>query len=165
MRNYESGTRQTNRIARLERRLRQLVAVPYKSPSQRAEISALEWAIPILEQYIIDNYGELVIRKAWHKHEKRIIRDKLWERDGDICYLCYKPMEKIEATIDHVIPLCRNGKDDESNYKLAHEPCNVEKGNMLLEDYRAWQQGRKKLSVHDNLAQRGAGQSEVAQAT
>lgn len=135
------------RIARLERRMRQLTNLYRKSPSQVSEISAIEWAIPILEEYITRVYGEIPMRASWHKHEKRAIVEQLWQRDGHICYLCYKPMEFRIVTIDHEVPLSKEGKDDISNYKLVHPACNLEKGNMLLEVYREWQAGERKVTV------------------
>lgn len=133
----ETARRQMDRIAKLERRMRQLVKKPYKSSSNIAEISALEWAIPILEKHITDTFGfTLPQRLAWHKHEKNNILSILWDRDGEICYLCNNPMRYPHVTIDHVIPLHRGGKDNLSNYRLVHSLCNVQKGNMTVEDYR-----------------------------
>jgi 5-methylcytosine-specific restriction endonuclease McrA len=38
------------------------------------------------------------------------------------------------ATIDHVIPLCRGGTNDDENRKAAHRGCNVWKRDALLEE-------------------------------
>lgn len=127
--------------------MRQLVNKYQKSPSNIAEISAIEWAIPILEEYIFTTFGQLPVRTSWYKHEKRYIINKLWDRDGNICYLCEEIMKYNDVTIDHVIPLSKNGKDNMSNYKLAHPFCNLEKGNMLLEVYRDWKAGKREVAV------------------
>lgn len=131
----ETARRQMGRISVLERRLRQLVRVRYKKPAQIAEISAIEWAIPILEQHITTTYGEMPARVKWHKHEKATIIQQLWDRDGVICYLCLTPLSYNSATIDHVLPLSKGGKDIMSNYRLVHPGCNIKKGNMTLEQY------------------------------
>lgn len=145
---YESARRQANRVAVLERRLRQLAGRYRPTSGQIAEISAIEYAIPILEKHLYDTFGEdLAFRVKWHKHEKREIVARLWDRDGDICYLCDQRMNYKTTTIDHEIPLSKGGKDDMSNYKLVHPACNLEKGNMILEVYRDWQAGRLKAPV------------------
>ncbi len=33
------------------------------------------------------------------------------------------------ATFDHIIPLSKFGRDDETNVKLAHKLCNMLRGN------------------------------------
>jgi hypothetical protein len=117
--------------------MRQLTGKYHRTPNNISEISALEWAIPILEKYLRDLFGEgLPFRTSWHKHEKMEIYARLWDRDGNICYLCEKELDYKTVTLDHVIPLSKNGKDRMDNYKLVHEYCNLQKGNMLLEDYR-----------------------------
>lgn len=155
----DSARRQSNRVMVLERRMRQLASKRYKSNTQIAEISALEWAVPILEQYMSDTFGdELARRVKWHKHEKMEIKNTLWDRDGQICYLCNESMSFREATIDHVIPLAKGGADDISNYKLTHPKCNLEKGNMLLEVYLKW---REKHYDENNVARLSTGQRAV----
>ena len=51
---------------------------------------------------------------------------------------------KTDRTVDHVIPLAKGGLDYVTNYKLAHNACNIDKGNMLLEDYRKMQEQRER---------------------
>lgn len=133
--NGDSPRRQMGRISVLERRMRQLLQVHYKKPAQIAEISALEWAIPILEQHLTDKYGDMAMRVKWHKHEKNIIKQRIFERDGDVCYLCEQRIYYPTATIDHVVPLAKGGADDMSNYRLVHPLCNIQKGNMTVDQY------------------------------
>lgn len=132
----ETARRQYGRIAILERRMRQLVSKRFQTDSNIAEISAIEWAIPILEQYMSDKYGDMAQRVKWHKHEKLQIKSDLWDRDGQTCYLCNQPMTYRAATIDHVQPLAKGGKDDMSNYRLAHPLCNIQKGHLTLDEFR-----------------------------
>lgn len=137
----DSARRQIQRVATLERRMRQLYTKRYKTPNNVAEISAIEWAIPILEEYVKGVFGEkVVMRASWHKHEKMQIKSDLWDRDGQVCYLCNENMTYRQATIDHVIPLAKGGADNMTNYKLAHPKCNLEKGNMMLDVYLKWRE-------------------------
>lgn len=48
------------------------------------------------------------------------------------CHICRKRFTKGEpATIDHVIPLSKEGRDDASNIALAHYSCNSKKQNRI----------------------------------
>ena len=61
----------------------------------------------------------------------------LYERDGGWCRLCglavnrkgNNPLQR--ATIDHVVPKSKGGKNDLENLQLAHAECNFLKGNSL----------------------------------
>lgn len=140
----ETASRSMDRIARLERRMRSLSRIYNKSEAHTSELSAIEWAIPILEQYVRDTYGYAPpLRAKYHSREKRMIVGALRQRDGHICYLCNKPMLRTDMTIDHVVPLSKGGPDDTRNYRLVHSLCNVKKGNMTLEEYRAAQEKGK----------------------
>lgn len=126
-----------DRIARLERRMRSINKYSPLSEAHLAELSALEWAIPVLEKHIIDTYGFLPPQRAkYHSREKRGIVNQLRQRDGHVCYLCTKPMFRTDMTIDHVQPLAKGGADDISNFRLVHSQCNVKKANMTLGEYR-----------------------------
>ena len=64
---------------------------------------------------------------------------EIFERDGWICQLCEEPviekdsMNKWGPTIDHIIPVTKDGIDCETNVQLAHRSCNSSKGNRIQE--------------------------------
>ena len=72
--------------------------------------------------------------------------ERLIERDGGTCYICGGKtserntkglgqawrLDNNYPTIDHVIPLSRDGSHTWDNVKLAHWGCNMEKGGSLL---------------------------------
>jgi 5-methylcytosine-specific restriction endonuclease McrA len=67
----------------------------------------------------------------------------LFERDGWICYLCELPIDPGlrypapgSASLDHVIPISRNGAHSPENVRTAHLICNLRKGTQLLEHLR-----------------------------
>lgn len=65
-------------------------------------------------------------------HAERFTLDEIYERDGHVCHLCRKEVDRRDATMDHVIPVTRGGPHTRANVKLAHRGCNTRKGNRLL---------------------------------
>src|SRR5690606_29241704 len=71
--------------------------------------------------------GEMSGQKA----RKRELLRKLY---GDNCWLCGKPMKfdnprRITgATLDHVLPRSRGGRNGIENLRLAHKCCNEKRG-------------------------------------
>lgn len=57
-----------------------------------------------------------------------------------VCAICGKPVDKslkyphpLSPTVDHIIPLSRNGHPtDPDNLQLAHRHCNRQKSDTLL---------------------------------
>lgn len=83
-------------------------------------------------------------RKRNGRNEK-IDLDTLIRRDRSICYLCGGTVSKRRKkgsgqpwqadpkypTMDHVIPLSRDGEHAWDNIKLAHWECNMKKGGKM----------------------------------
>lgn len=59
-------------------------------------------------------------------------KNKLMAKNAH-CYWCDIPLTKATATLDHVIPLSRGGLNNDNNYVLACEPCNIKRGNSMPE--------------------------------
>lgn len=93
-------------------------------------------------------YNELQrFPKGGHEHRARhygveyepIDRDEIFERDGWICQLCGKPVDKNARwpephmpSIDHIIPLSLGGPHLRTNIQCAHLTCNMSKGNRTV---------------------------------
>lgn len=130
--NAETARRATRRIARLERRLRQ-IDTRGKTEKQAGEVSALKWAIPILEEYVLYKYGKMPHKRVeYWKHEYEKIKENLINDYGSNCFMCGSAYKFRELTIDHYIPIDFGGKDEYDNYRLCCEPCNSKKGNKML---------------------------------
>lgn len=129
--NPESARRAVQRISRLERRLRQ-INVTHKSERQAGEVSALKWAIPILEEYVRFKYGKSPNKRLelW-KHEYVAIKLNLIEDFGNFCFYCKGKFSNKKLTIDHYIPLSKGGEEIYSNYRLACDKCNSNKASDL----------------------------------
>ena len=61
-------------------------------------------------------------------------RRNIYLRDGNVCQYCGKKFPTSELSLDHVIPLSRGGPSTWENVVCACLPCNVRKGNQLLEE-------------------------------
>lgn len=56
----------------------------------------------------------------------------LFQRDGDKCFFCSKPMTFEEASVEHLVPVRRGGPTNMDNLVLAHVKCNKEIDDMPL---------------------------------
>lgn len=62
----------------------------------------------------------------------------IFERDEWICHICETLIDRHlrgdswwRATLDHIIPLSRNGTHTYDNVAAAHWKCNMDKGDKL----------------------------------
>lgn len=71
--------------------------------------------------------------------EYRSLTKKLWEIQNHKCFICGEEidLDLTPTNIDHIKPIVNGGKDDESNFALAHENCNKSKQDADLEVARA----------------------------
>lgn len=54
---------------------------------------------------------------------------KIWIEYHGICAICGKKIIPVsDASIDHIVPLCRGGTNKHKNLQLAHASCNNAKG-------------------------------------
>ena len=55
------------------------------------------------------------------------------------CYLCFKPIvsgdERLKDSLEHSIPITRQGTNDYDNLGIAHKSCNSEKHTQTLEEW------------------------------
>lgn len=55
------------------------------------------------------------------------------------CYLCGEAIRFGQDSLEHKIPLSRNGTHDIDNLDIAHCSCNASKHNKTEAEYREWQ--------------------------
>jgi hypothetical protein len=65
--------------------------------------------------------------------EWRVIRQRIFERDGYTCNYCGVHGAKLEC--DHVVPLSRGGTNDDDNLVTACRSCNRSKHAKLVEEW------------------------------
>lgn len=78
------------------------------------------------------------------KHQRQPISqtERIFRRDKGICWLCLKPVNRKEASKDHIAPKSRQeelGLTDyemksDDNMRLAHKLCNSKRGNQLEDE-------------------------------
>ena len=63
---------------------------------------------------------------------------EIYERDGWICQICHKPVERrvngknpLQPSLDHVIPISLGGSHTKRNVRCTHLKCNVERKNRI----------------------------------
>ena len=65
----------------------------------------------------------------------RRFRQRIFFRDNGHCVYCGNPVRFLEATIDHVQPLTKLGKNRaKENCALSCRKCNNEKGPLVMDD-------------------------------
>ena len=71
--------------------------------------------------------------------EYKSLTRKLWTIQNHRCFICGEEidLDLNPTNIDHIKPLVTGGKDDESNFALAHENCNKSKQDADLVVARA----------------------------
>jgi hypothetical protein len=80
------------------------------------------------------HWGLVRSRQRGKRSEARYVDLEIFERDGWRCHICKKPVRKdvprtdpAGATIDHLIPISRGGRDEPANVATAHWACNQAK--------------------------------------
>jgi HNH endonuclease len=70
--------------------------------------------------------------------EQRLIR-RQWKvarlAIDPTCGFCGRPVTLESATVDHLRPLAEGGADDESNWEIACQRCNSDKGRKSLNEH------------------------------
>lgn len=71
--------------------------------------------------------------------EYKNLTENLWKIQNHKCFICCEEidLDLHPTNIDHIKPLVNGGKDDETNFALAHENCNKSKQDADLEVARA----------------------------
>jgi hypothetical protein len=81
------------------------------------------------------------------------------------CWMCHCALTRGTATVDHLQPRSKGGKDRADNYSLACQPCNGRRGNATIpKAVRLELQGRPAPQRRDNSALAAAIRAHAAHA-
>lgn len=94
----------------------------------------------IYEESQLDENGVVVNNESFVIPEKRRpissdIKYELYMRQKGICCYCGQYVTLSEATIDHIIPLCKGGKNEKSNFQCTCKKCNQLKASWNEDDF------------------------------
>lgn len=84
--------------------------------------------------YYLFDTDDKVGRKQIRKHYSQDVRKMLYNKAEGKCTLCGKKLTFSEMTLDHIIPLMQNGKDEVENLQVCCYQCNQLKGSILPAD-------------------------------
>jgi 5-methylcytosine-specific restriction endonuclease McrA len=83
------------------------------------------------------------------KHEFKKLCEAQIKLQIAYCCLCGKPIYKIkDYNVEHLLPTSRGGRNDPSNWRMAHKTCNSEKGALTFEEYKLWLELESKRHGH-----------------
>lgn len=90
--------------------------------------------------------------RRWRKAEYLAILTDLFRRRKGRCRYCWckttiyrtaGQLPEDAATIDHIIPVAKDGTDEPSNLALACASCNFGKGDMLEDEWMSVIEARR----------------------
>lgn len=70
-------------------------------------------------------------RRVWQGRRSQAAL-RIFARDGAVCAACGG---ESDLTIDHVIPMSRNGPDDDDNLQVLCRSCNTSKGAKTMAEW------------------------------
>lgn len=78
-------------------------------------------------------------------------RKNLLLRDNHECQYCGTKVSSAEATLDHIVPKSKGGKNDFLNLVVCCQKCNHKKGNKLLSQTKMKLRKRPKIPLISEL--------------
>ena len=92
------------------------------------------------------------------------VRFSIFARDAFTCRYCGRQSDAVVLEVDHVIPVCDGGTNDESNLVTSCEDCNRGKSGSRINTFAANETDRLRL-VQELSEQRQAAETAIAIAT
>lgn len=78
-----------------------------------------------------------------------LYRERRFERRAQVpCFYCGRRLRKLEATVDHKVPLSQGGSSYHTNLCIACPDCNRDKADTSAEAFAStapWEGAAKKL--------------------
>jgi len=96
----------------------------------KAEVSAWQASHPELVRFYTSQ--RRAREKGTLQPGEQVSMRLIYQRDHGLCYICGKPVDRRETSIDHVVALESGGQNTVENMRLAHQKCNKEKRTKAL---------------------------------
>ena len=133
--NYQNLLKENMKISFLREELEKLKE--YRIPKELCKrLRAIEESLNSILLFL-DGRSILKKRKGRRKPLSKTIREKIKRRDKFTCQNCGKSegmFEDIKLHIDHIIPICSGGSDDEENLRVLCAGCNLLKKNHIFNE-------------------------------
>ena len=71
------------------------------------------------------------MKKKSRKLLSQSLRQELWKKQGQKCYICGKDLLVEEGHVDHIVPWDYVGDELEDNYQVLCSDCNLHKSNHV----------------------------------
>lgn len=72
---------------------------------------------------------DMAVRQSRRETLYKMLKNK---HGGHVpCFVCKRPVNKEDATLEHILPVSKGGSDDLSNLSISHEKCNHARGNNV----------------------------------
>ena len=85
----------------------------------------------LLRKYNMKKAGKLTIQTI-----QRVYEDNIKKYGTLTCYLCLKPINFRQDSLEHKMPISRGGTNLYENLAIAHRKCNSKKHTKTEEEYR-----------------------------
>jgi hypothetical protein len=89
------------------------------------------------------------------------LRFSVFARDNFTCRYCGKQSDSVELQVDHLIPVCQGGTNDESNLVTSCVPCNQGKSGKLIEQAVPNETDRLRMAQELNEQLTAAGRAKA----
>ena len=99
------------------------------------------------KEYILNNLEKVRMMKRVYSAKRRcligninrkilqeVYEENILKYDTLTCYLCKKPINFGDDSIDHIIPVSKGGSNDKENLNIAHLTCNMRKSAKSLKE-------------------------------
>lgn len=115
----------------------------YVANDERLRKTARKWAVNNQDKRLV--YGERRRARIMKVPTEAIDFQEVWLRDEGRCWICDKAVDTalafphpLSRSLDHVVPLSKNGSHLLTNVAIAHLRCNLSKKDRLLEHLPRW---------------------------
>ena len=86
--------------------------------------------------YVFDTVTRKICWKPYRqKRYSQEVRKIIYDNADGRCVLCGRKITLPEMTLDHMVPLDRNGEDTVNNLQCTCKPCNQFKANIRPSDF------------------------------
>ncbi len=95
-------------------------------------------------------------RRRWNTFRRKFIHNELLSKGKLVCFYCGQddlvekgPKKKL-ATLDHVVPRAKNGKDVDNNMVVCCDACNRKKSNLPFDVFVGSKYLKEKRNRNEN---------------